>query len=342
MISFESDYIEGVHEKILKRLLETNLEQLPGYGEDCYTKSAREKIKNAISCPNADIYFLVGGTQTNAVVISSLLGMNQGVCSVSTGHINVHEAGAIEHTGHKVLSLPEHFGKIDPTELNIFLEDYFADGNREHMVYPGMVYISYPTEFGTLYSLQELKNISDICKKYKIPLYIDGARIGCGIVAGDISISQIAELCDVFYIGGTKMGAFCGEAVIFTKNNTPKHFKSIIKQQGALLAKGRLLGIQFDTLFEDNLFFELSKHAVSIADDMRKIFKVLNYRFYVDSPTNQIFIIMNNTKIEKLKKFVKFDFWQKFDNENTVVRFASSWATPKENVIKLKEILEKI
>ena len=342
MISFESDYIEGVHEKILKRLLETNLEQLPGYGEDHYTKSAKEKIKKIINCPNADIYFLVGGTQTNAVVISSLLGMNQGVCSASTGHINVHEAGAIEHTGHKVLSLPEHFGKIDPKELNNFLEDYFGDGNREHMVYPGMVYISYPTEFGTLYSLEELQNISDICKKYKIPLYIDGARIGCGIVAGEISISQIAELCDVFYIGGTKMGAFCGEAVIFTKNNTPKYFKSIIKQQGALLAKGRLLGIQFDTLFEDNLFFELSKYAVSIADEMRKIFRELNYRFYVDSPTNQIFIIMKNKDIEFLKQYVKFDFWQKFDSENTVVRFASSWATPKENVIKLKEILEKL
>ncbi len=339
MISFESDYIEGVHEKILKRLIETNLEQLPGYGEDFYTKRAKEKIKEIISCPTADIYFLVGGTQTNAIVISSMLTMNQGVCSASTGHINVHEAGAIEHTGHKVLSLPEHFGKINPQELDNFLIDYFEDGNREHMVYPGMVYISYPTEFGTLYSLKELQHISNTCKKYKIPLYIDGARIGCGIIAGNISISQIAELCDVFYIGGTKMGAFCGEAVIFTKNNTPKFFKSIIKQQGALLAKGRLLGIQFDTLFEDNL---LSKHAVNIANEIRKIFRIFNYRFYVDSPTNQIFIIMNNKEINKLKKFVKFDFWQKFDSENTIVRFASSWATPIENVYKLKEILEKL
>lgn len=296
MISFESDYNIGAHPKIIEKLSDTNFEMLSGYGSDKYCESAIKKIKQACDCPLADVYFLVGGTQTNQVVIDTMLNQYEGVISAKTGHINIHEAGAIEVTGHKVLEVASNNGKIIAKELNNYLETFYNDDNREHMVFPGMVYISHPTEYGTLYSKNELKEISEICSKYKIPLYMDGARLGYALMSKetDVSLADIANFCDVFYIGGTKVGTLCGEAVVFTKNNTPRHFITLIKQHGALLAKGRLLGIQFDTLFENDLYFKISKNAIEMAEKLKGIFKEKGYEFFMETPTNQQFIILEN------------------------------------------------
>lgn len=341
MLSFENDYNIGAHPKIMQKLIDTNFEKLSGYGSDNYCQSAINKIKNVCNCPNADIYFLVGGTQANQVVIDSLLKKYEGVISAKTGHISIHEAGAIENTGHKVLEVPSIDGKIVVKELNNYLETFYNDDNRDHMVFPGMVYISHPTEYGTLYSKNELKELSEICSKYKIPLYMDGARLGYALMSKDtdVSLADIAELCDVFYIGGTKVGALCGEAVVFTKNNTPKHFTTLIKQHGALLAKGRLLGIQFDTLFEDNLYFEISKNAIEMSEKLKDLFRTKGYKFYMETPTNQQFIVLENSIMEKLKEKVVFSFWEKYDDNHTVVRFATSWATTEEDINLLSEIL---
>lgn len=341
MISFESDYTEGAHEEILKRLCETNLEQLSGYGADKYCDSAKEKIKKVCGCPDAEVFFLVGGTQTNQTVISTMLQPYEGVVSANTGHISTHEAGAIEYTGHKVLTLPHEYGKIKAEDLKKYLEDFYADDNFEHTAFPGMVYVSHPTEYGTLYSLDELTAISSVCRKYDIPLYLDGARLGYALESNgtDVKITDIAKLCDAFYVGGTKVGALCGEAVVFTHNNAPKHFFTMIKQHGALLAKGRLLGVQFDTLFTDDLYFKISRHAIKMADKMREAFKNKGYRFFMETITNQIFIVLENDRMEQLKKSVSFGFWEKFDDTHTVVRFASSWATREEDVDKLIEML---
>lgn len=341
MISFESDYTEGAHEEILKKLCETNLEQLSGYGADKYCDSAKEKIKKVCGCPDAEVFFLVGGTQTNQTVISTMLQPYEGVVSANTGHISTHEAGAIEYTGHKVLTLPHEYGKIKAEDLKRYLEDFYADDNFEHTVFPGMVYISHPTEYGTLYTLDELTAISSVCRKYDIPLYLDGARLGYALESNgtDVKITDIAKLCDAFYIGGTKVGALCGEAVVFTHNNAPKHFFTMIKQHGALLAKGRLLGVQFDTLFTDDLYFKISRHAIKMADKMRVAFKNKGYQFFMETITNQIFIVLENERMEQLKKSVSFGFWEKFDDTHTVVRFASSWATREEDVDKLIEML---
>lgn len=341
MLSFESDYTEGAHEKILQRLIETNMEKLSGYGSDKYCERAKLKIREVCKCPQADIYFLVGGTQTNATVIDSLLNQYEGVVAASTGHVNTHEAGAIEFTGHKVLEIPHKYGKIEAGTLKSYLQTFYEDENHEHMVFPGMVYISHPTEYGTLYTKEELINISDICKEYKIPLYLDGARMGYGLMSKntDVTLPVIAECCDVFYIGGTKVGALCGEAVVFTKNNTPKHFMTIVKQHGALLAKGRLLGIQFDTLFTDDLYFKISKHAIEMAELLKQGFQRKGYSFYVESQTNQQFIILENKKMKQLQKKVSFSFWGKSDDNHTITRFATSWATKKEDVEELITLL---
>lgn len=343
MLSFECDYNEGCHEKILKRLVETNLEQLPGYGSDSHCESAKKKIKAACNCPNADVWFLTGGTQTNQVVIDSMLTSYQGVIACQTGHVNVHEAGAIEYTGHKVLALPAHNGKLDSVELEKYLATFFADGSYDHMVFPGMVYISFPTEYGTLYSKKEIENIHNVCVKYEIPLFIDGARLGYGLVskASDITLPELASLCEVFYIGGTKVGALCGEAIVFTKSNTPKHFLTLVKQHGALVAKGRILGIQFDTLFTDNLYFDISRHAIEMAELIKNGFSERGYKFFIDSPTNQQFIVLENSFMQKLSQKVRFSFWELFDETHTVVRFATSWATKKENIEKLFEIIDE-
>ena len=341
MIYFESDYTEGAHPKILERLNETNMIQASGYGHDEFCESAKNKIQKTINCPNAQIQFITGGTQTNQIVIDTMLKPFEGVVSAQTGHVNSHEAGAIEYTGHKVIPIPQHEGKIDGTELNDYLETFFSDGNNEHMVFPGMVYISHPTEYGTLYTKNELTKISSICRKNNIPLFMDGARLGYGIMAksSDLSLEDIAELCAVFYIGGTKCGALCGEAVVFTKNNMPLHFENLVKKHGALLAKGRLLGVQFDALFTDNLYLEISKNAIDTAEALKKALKEKGYRFLLDSPTNQQFVILENKFMEELKKSVKFNFWEKYDKDHTVVRFATSWSTKMENVEKLINLL---
>ena len=341
MLAFENDYSEGAHEKVLQRLLETNLEQLPGYGADHYCESAKEKIKEACGCPDADVQFIVGGTQTNQIVISSMLKPCEGVIAAETGHVSTHEAGAIECTGHKVLTLPHEAGKIGADVLDDWLHSFYEDENHEHMVFPGMVYISHPTEYGTLYTKGELAELSAVCSQYGIPLYLDGARLGYGLAAEetDVTLKDVAEYCDVFYIGGTKVGALCGEAVVFTKENMPLHFMTMVKQRGALLAKGRLLGIQFDALFTDDLYSEISRNAIVTADRLKQVLKEKGYEVDIDSPTNQIFVILENEKMEQLKQNVVFSFWEKKDEDHTVVRFATSWATRMEDVEKLAALL---
>lgn len=342
MLSFESDYIEGAHEKILQRLCQTNLERLSGYGSDIYCERAKEKIRSACCCSGADIFFLVGGTQTNQIVISSVLQNYEGVISAESGHVNAHEAGAIEATGHKVLALPHKDGKLDAESVKEYLSVFYADANHDHLVFPGMVYISHPTEYGTLYSEKELKALSDVCHEYGIPLYMDGARLAYALESpkADLTLPRIAELCDIFYIGGTKVGALCGEAVVFTSGNMPKHFLTTVKQHGALLAKGRLLGVQFDTLFTDDLYFRIGKHAVSMAMRIKSVFAERGYRFFIDSYTNQQFIILENDELERLSKAVRFSFWEKYDSQHTVVRFAASFATEPDDIAELEKLLD--
>lgn len=342
MVSFESDYIAGAHPTILQKLVETNMESLSGYGSDKYCESAVRKIKEACECEEAQVSFLSGGTQTNAIIIDSLLKSYEGVIAADTGHISLHEAGAIEHSGHKVLSLPSFDGgKIKAGQVEEFLKNFYEDRNHEHMVFPGMVYISYPTEYGDLYSKEELKSLSEVCREYGIPLFIDGARLGYGLAGKncDLDLRTIAKCADVFYIGATKVGALLGEAVVFTKNNMPRHFLTMVKQKGALLAKGRILGIQFDCLFTDNLYFKLSYHAINQAEKMIGILKSKGYSFAFQSPTNQQFIIMENKKIEELEKKVGFSFWEKYDETKSIVRFATSWSTSDEDLAYLENVL---
>ena len=341
MVSFESDYIAGAHPEVLKRLTETNPECLPGYGTDPYCAAAKEKIREAVGIPDAQVEFLVGGTQANAVIISSMLADYEGVVCAETGHISTHEAGAIEYTGHEVLPLPQSEGKIRPEDLRRYLADFYADENHEHMTFPGMVYLSHPTEYGTLYSKGELTEISEICRGYGIPLFLDGARLGYGLMSRhtDVTLRDVAALCDVFYIGGTKVGALCGEAVVFTRKNEPAHFITSVKRRGALLAKGRLLGVQFDALFTDDLYFRISRHAIDMAERMKEIFAAHGLRMYLESPTNQQFVILENGQLAKLQKEIRVSFWEKYDADHTVVRFAASWSTTESDLAALDRAL---
>ncbi|MBQ9080818.1 MAG: aminotransferase class I/II-fold pyridoxal phosphate-dependent enzyme [Clostridia bacterium] len=341
MLSFESDYIMGAHPEVLRRLTETNFEPLPGYGSDIYTESTAKKIREACKCPDADVHFLTGGTQTNSVIISTMLQNYEGVIAATTGHISGHEAGAIEATGHKVITLPEHNGKLDADEVKSYLDTFYADANHTHMVFPGMVYISHPTEYGTLYSKHELTRLAEVCRHYDIPLFMDGARLGYGLMSyqTDLSLPDIAALCDVFYIGGTKVGALCGEAVVFTHNNAPRHFLTMVKQHGALLAKGRLNSVQFDALFTDDLYFKISRHAIDMAEQLKDMFRQKGYKFFLESPTNQQFIILENEQMQKLSEQVRFSFWEKYDDTHTVVRFATAWSTTQEQLDELKAII---
>lgn len=341
MLSFASDYVEGAHPAILQRFMETNLVKQAGYGSDEYTASAREKIKAACACPEADVWFLTGGTQTNQVVIDSLLLPYEGVVAAETGHIAAHEAGAIEFTGHKVLTVPHHAGKMAAADLSAYLAAYHADDNAEHMVRPGAVYISHPTEYGTLYAKEELTALRRVCDEYAIPLFMDGARLGYGLAApdADLTLHDLCDLCDVFYIGGTKVGALCGEAVVFARRKAPRHFLSMIKQHGALVAKGRLLGIQFDTLFTDGLYMKISRHAIEMAELMRSIFRAKGYEFFMETTTNQIFITLPDDRKAELERECVLSFWEKPDPHHTVVRFATSWATTEEDIRALEAIL---
>lgn len=340
MLNFGCDYLEGAHEKILARFIETNMEKEPGYGADKYTISAKKKILEACECPDGEVFLLVGGTQTNSTVIDAYLNNYQGVIAAPTGHIACHESGAIESCGHKVLTIPQHLGKIDAGELKEFLVNFYADETFEHQVIPGMVYISHPTEYGTLYTKAEFQAIYDVCKEYDMPLFVDGARLGYGLAADDtdVTLPDLAKLCDAFYIGGTKVGALCGEAVVFTKK-APKFFFTTVKQHGALLAKGRLVGIQFDTLFTDDLYMEISKHAIRLANVLKAGVLAKGYKLLLDSPTNQQFIIVDNEKYAELKKQVAFSTWEKVDADHTAIRFATSWATKEEDVQALLELL---
>ncbi len=344
MISFENDYSEGACPEILRRLQETNLEQTSGYGTDPYCKSAGEKIRSACGRPDAQVYFLSGGTQTNQIVIDSLLTQYEGVVACESGHVATHEAGAIEYSGHKVLTLPEHDGRIDAQELRRFLEDFHADGNHEHMVFPGMVYLSHPTEMGTLYTREELRAISRVTREFGIPLYLDGARLGYGLVSPgtDVDLPEIAQCCDVFYIGGTKVGALFGEAVVFTGSSLPSHFITRMKMHGGLLAKGRILGLQFDTLFTDGLYERISRHAIGQAMRLREGLLRRKCRLLVDSPTNQQFLVLSNPALEQLQKKVRMSFWSKVDESHTAVRLATSWATLPENVDAFFAALDEV
>jgi len=338
---FSSDYMEGAHPLILQRLVDTNMDKMPGYGTDKCCEAAKEKIRKACSAPDAEIFFLVGGTQTNATVIGSALKSYQGVIAAETGHVSSHEAGAIEFGGHKVLTLSNVNGKLEAAAVEKYAATFYGDENHDHMVMPGMVYISHPTEYGTVYTEDELKALKEVCKKYDMYLYLDGARMGYGLGAEgtQVTLETIAKYCDMFYIGGTKVGALFGEAVVFTKPNTIPHFFTITKQYGALLAKGWILGTQFDVLFTDNLYFELGRHAVRLAMKIKNAFKEKGYKIFIDSPTNQQFVVLENEKMKELAEKVTFSFWEKVGENHTVVRFATSWATKEEDVDALIEML---
>ncbi len=337
MIRFDCDYLEGAHPAILQKLLETNMDQTLGYGEDPYCAAAAEKIRRACGTPNAAVHFLVGGTQTNTTVIYSLLRPHEGVLAVTTGHINCHEVNAIEGTGHKVLAIPGENGKLTARSIAEAYEAWKSDASWEHIVKPGMVYISQSTETGTLYSLAELEAIRAVCDRYRLPLFLDGARLGYALAAPecDLTLRDIARLCDVFYIGGTKQGALFGEAVVIPDPGLIQGFRSLIKQRGGLLAKGRLLGIQFDVLFTDELYFELSAHAIRLARKLRQGFADKGYSFMCDSATNQQFPILSLEQIERLKQDFSFDDYGPADENHRNVRFCTSWATTEDNVDRL-------
>jgi len=337
MIRFNCDYNEGAHPRIMDALVNTNMVQTVGYGEDEYCYAAKEAIKKACVCEHAAVHFLVGGTQSNLTVIASILRPHQAVLSVKEGHINVHETGAIEACGHKVMTIEGKDGKITGDQIRDAYNQHWSDGSHEHVTQPKMVYISNPTELGTLYSKAELADIRKACDECNFYLFLDGARLGYGLMSdgNDLTLEYLAEVCDVFYIGGTKVGALFGEAVVITNKALQEDFRYIIKQKGGMLAKGRLLGIQFLELFKDGLYFEISKHAIDMAKLLKKGLTEAGYKFYVDSVTNQQFVIVPNAKLEELKEHYGFEYQKAYDETSSVVRFCTSWATKEENVLKL-------
>lgn len=341
MLHFDSDYMAGAHPAILERLAETNFDRTSGYGTDAYCERARALVREACGCPDAAVFFLVGGTQTNATIIDQLLSRTQGIIAADTGHIATHEAGAIEAGGHKVLTLPHELGKIDAAAVRSYCETFFGDENHEHMVEPGAVYISHPTEYGTIYSLAELEALSEAAHAFNLPLFLDGARLGYGLAAEgtDVTLADVARCCDVFYLGGTKVGALFGEAVVFTKPERAKGFFTLMKQHGALLAKGRLLGIQFETLLSDDRYLTISRHAIELAMKLKAAFVEKGYELAIDSPTNQQFVVLDPATKERLAEKASFGFWENLDDGRTVVRFATSWDTCKEDVDALIELL---
>lgn len=341
MIYFDNDYMVGAHPKVMERLVETNALHTVGYGRDQFCKDARDIILDACGIENGEVYFLEGGTQANAVVIDRLLDHNDGVIATDTAHINVHEAGAIESNGHKVLALPNHDGKLKATEIRKYLEDFYNDATNHYMVRPGMVYISFPTELGTVYTKKELEDISEVCKEYNILLYADGARLAYGLAAEgvDVTIKDLARICDLFYIGGTKCGTLFGEAVVTRRPELLPRFVSVIKLHGATLAKGRLLGVQFATLFTEGLYEEIGKHAVKMALKLKEGFKKKGYKLYMDSPTNQQFFILPNEKIDSLKEVASFELWGPKGENETPVRFVTDWSTDEKDVDTLIEKL---
>ncbi len=339
MIRFNCDYNEGAHPRILDALVNTNMEQSIGYGEDEYCVAAREAIKKACGCEEAAVHFLVGGTQANLTVISSVLRPHQAVLAVKEGHINVHETGAIEACGHKVMAIEGKDGKLNGDQIREAYKSHWEDGAHEHMTQPKMVYISNPTELGTLYTKAEMEDISRACKECGFCLFLDGARLGYGLMSegNDLTLPDLAKNCDVCYIGGTKVGALFGEAVVITNKALQEDFRYIIKQKGGMLAKGRLLGIQFLELFKDGLYFEISKHAIDMAKLLKNGLKEIGYDFYVESVTNQQFVIVPDEKLRELDGKYGYEYQMRLDEDTSVVRFCTSWATKKENILQLLE-----
>ena len=344
MIHFNSDYLEGAHPKVLQALIDTNMVQTVGYGEDAYCARAREKIKAALQAPQAHVHFLVGGTQTNTTVIASVLRPYQGVLSAVSGHINCHETGAIESTGHKVITLPTSDGKITARQIGDYVDWHHNDESVEHIVYPGMVYISYPTEGGTLYSKSELQEIYDTCRRCGLYLFIDGARLGYALASDecDLTLTDLTSLCDVMYIGGTKVGLLFGEAVVIFNDALKKGFRPIMKQRGAMIAKGRLLGVQFDALFTDDLYTKIARNAIVMAHQIRDIFTSNGYPLLFDSPTNQQYPILPDAELAILGKDFGYEYWQRVDETHSGVRFCASWATTQEQVDALRRAVNAL
>lgn len=343
--SFESDYNNGCLPEILRRLSETNDEKSSGYGFDPYTERAKDRIRKACEMTEAEVHFLVGGTQTNATAIDSLLQGCEGVLSVDTGHINVHESGAVEAFGHKVLVLPGIAGgKMAASQIDDYMRKFLADETYPHMVQPGMVYITLPTELGALYSRKELADIYTVCQQYGLRLYVDGARLGYGLMAegNDIDLPFLAHHCDAFYIGGTKVGALLGEALVYTNTRAPKYIFTIIKRHGALLAKGRVLGLQFDTLFTDGLYFRVSRHAIDMAQALRKVFAKHGLSLGINSPTNQQFVILSKEQKQRLAEEIAFEIWEPLPNDHLLCRFVTCWATTEADIAALDEALAHI
>lgn len=334
MFYFDSDYMVGAHPEVMERLTATNMLHTVGYQRDPFCDEAREKILEACGLSEGKVLFFVGGTQTNATVIDALLHRHEGVVAADTAHINVHEAGAIEASGHKVLTLPGKDGKIDATNLDLMIETFYKDESYSHMVAPGMVYISFPTELGTLYTLDELKAISQICNKYNIPLYIDGARLAYGLEApgNDVTLKDLAMVADYFYIGGTKCGALMGEALVSRHVDRVPYLYTLIKQHGGMLAKGRLLGIQFLALFSENLYSRIGQHAITMAMRLKEGMKNKGIELMIDSPTNQQFFILPNTTIERLREIASFEYWGAPGRDKSAVRFVTDWSTTPEGV----------
>ena len=344
MIHFNSDYTAGAHQEVMDALVRTNMEHTVGYGNDGYSAEARDMIREAVGAPDAEVMFLVGGTQTNATAIDGILRRHEGVLAAASGHIAVHESGAIEASGHKVLTLPERDGKVRSEDVEKFIEEFYADETYQHMVAPGMLYISQPTEFGTIYSLEELKALSEVCHRHNIPLYIDGARMAYGLKAegADFTLRDIARLADVFYIGGTKCGTLFGEALVVTNRELLKNLFPLVKQHGALLAKGRLLGVQFGALFRDGLYERIGKEAVRLALKIREAFRKAGYKVVIESPTNQQFFQLPNDVIDRLRESISFDYWGPRGERESVVRFVTSWSTTEQDVeMLIAEVLKK-
>lgn len=343
MLHFDTDYMRGAHPEVMRRLVETNLIQTPGYGSDEFTARATQKVLQACGLTEGKVLFLAGGTQTNATVIDSIVEREQGVLAVETAHINVHEAGAVEAHGHKVLTLPSHNGKMDADELQRWLDDFYRDDTHEHMVAPGAVYITHPTEVGTLYTLSELEAIHAVCRKAGIKLYLDGARLGYGLSAEgtDVTLTDIARLCDVFYIGGTKVGALFGEAVVVCNPTLFRNALTLIKRHGALLAKGRLISLQFETLFTDDLYLRLARSAVQRAMQLKKVVLEAGFELFMDSPTNQQFFVLPNTVIDRLSGSVTFELWGPRGETQTPVRFVTDWATSEHDIETFAQILKQ-
>ena len=344
MIRLNCDYLEGCHPSILEALAQTNLEQTVGYGLDPHCEHAAEMIRETFDCPDAAVHFLVGGTQANTTVIAAILRPWQGVLSAVSGHINCHEAGAIESTGHKVITLPTDNGKITAQQVADYVDWHRNDESTEHIVQPGMVYISHPTEGGTLYTKAELTALYDTCRRCGLPLFIDGARLGYGLMADgtDLTLPEIARLCDVFYIGGTKVGALFGEAVVIMNESLKKDFRFIMKQRGGRLAKGRLLGVQFDALFTDDLYFRISRHAIEMAHQIRDIFVSAGYPLLFDSPTNQQYPIMPDAELAEIGKSFGYEYWERVDATHSGVRFCASWATTQEDRDALRAAVQAL